>query len=550
MKSNSESASIEENTKEQATKKLKSQQSRSNHAVEMITNDLGNGPERIEYIPSFANEPSKSHSQCAEECGTGTSSSSTEIDENEKIVKCLLDLAEEENSNLCQQLELLVKFDELQGWKKYGSKSCAAWISVYMRVDIRTAWERLRVGKCLRELPKLQSYFKSGQLSWSKLRLLTRIANPENEQLLGLASIDATVSDVQRICEEYRWPEINDEPDDTVKANKQWQRRRLNWRRLPDGNTQIKLILPPEFAQSFLLGIEQCEEILYQEHETTVGNSSSMAEIDDLSDESGVREDSLETDITPAQRRADAAVLMAERSVVFEGEHASVSDRFQVVVNIDNDSLSANDIENGENSPKLVRNPMIEGIGSIPINSARQIACDCSVVKMVTEEGEPTSIGRKQRVWPPAMRRAILTRDRHCQFPGCSSHRHLHIHHIHHWVDGGETSIENGVCLCQYHHRVIHSGKYVIERAASSSELPDECEMLEAKRKLLPMRSRFVVRRVDSEMESKFSYSSSKPSNYSESQFEQPTDWSSENSNQIREKPPRGEYVFRSYCCC
>ncbi len=416
--------------------------------------------------------------------------------EIKEILAALKINSHHENVCLCEQLELLVRFDELQGWRESGAKNCAAWMNSELQIDTRTAWERLRVGRQLRELPMIHQFFKSGRLSWSKVRLLTRIASVENETMLVHASLDATVSDVQRLCEEYRWPLTDDAESDAQRANLQWERRRLNWRQLPDGSTQIRLVLPPGHAQNFLHAIEQCEELIYEAGED--GAEPQLQFNQDANDSvNAVREPFHAS--SSSQRKADAAVLLAERSVAFCGEHLAPADRYQVVLNIDTDSLSQekNRSHTLSQSHKPPRNPMIEGIGRVPITTARQIACDCSVIKLLTEQGEPLSVGRKYRLWTPSMRRAILTRDRHCQFPGCHSHRFLQIHHIQHWADGGETSVDNGVCLCQFHHQLIHSGQFEIRRAvASTDSLKSTGLYSSSKKRLLPTRCRFVVKRT------------------------------------------------------
>jgi len=93
-----------------------------------------------------------------------------------------------------------------------------------------------------------------------------------------------------------------------------------------------------------------------------------------------------------------------------------------------------------------------------------RLTCDCSLSIHKKLNGEPIDIGRKSRVWPAAMERAIKERDKHCVWPGCTQSRHLHIHHIKHWVDGGTTSVSNGVCLCSHHHTSVHEGGYTIQR--------------------------------------------------------------------------------------
>ena len=80
-----------------------------------------------------------------------------------------------------------------------------------------------------------------------------------------------------------------------------------------------------------------------------------------------------------------------------------------------------------------------------------------------TEQGEPLDVGRKTRTIPPAIRRALNTRDPGCCFPGCTYQRYLDAHHIEHWVDGGETKLSNLVTLCRSHHRLVHEGGISIQ---------------------------------------------------------------------------------------
>jgi len=68
------------------------------------------------------------------------------------------------------------------------------------------------------------------------------------------------------------------------------------------------------------------------------------------------------------------------------------------------------------------------------------------------------------------MARAIKDRDQVCVWPGCIQSRHLHIHHIKHWADGGETSVNNGACLCSHHHTLVHEGGYTIENVELNAD--------------------------------------------------------------------------------
>jgi hypothetical protein len=95
--------------------------------------------------------------------------------------------------------------------------------------------------------------------------------------------------------------------------------------------------------------------------------------------------------------------------------------------------------------------------------AARRLCCDAKIVPVtVDEQGTPLSVGRKTRVVPAAMRRALELRDKGCRFPGCSN-RHVDAHHLVHWADGGETKLENLLSTCKFHHRVIHEYGYTVE---------------------------------------------------------------------------------------
>lgn len=71
---------------------------------------------------------------------------------------------------------------------------------------------------------------------------------------------------------------------------------------------------------------------------------------------------------------------------------------------------------------------------------------------------EPLDVGRRTPVVPPAVRRAVIVRDRTCRFPGCDRpHAWCDAHHVEHWADGGPTALRNLVLLCRRHHRMVHA---------------------------------------------------------------------------------------------
>jgi len=82
------------------------------------------------------------------------------------------------------------------------------------------------------------------------------------------------------------------------------------------------------------------------------------------------------------------------------------------------------------------------------------------------DAGRIIEIGARTRTIPPALRRALQHRDQGCRFPGCGV-RVAEGHHIHHWAQGGATTLSNLALLCRRHHRAVHEEGFAIERTAA-----------------------------------------------------------------------------------
>jgi len=166
-----------------------------------------------------------------------------------------------------------------------------------------------------------------------------------------------------------------------------------------------------------------------------------------------------ETEPTPiAARRADALTEIAETYMNNNESSGSTADRYQVVVHV------------SAVTPKTIgaasgRDSYIEDGPGVTAVTSRRIACDSSVVCIKEDKnGEPLSIGRRSRSIPPPMRRALRARDKGCRFPGCTHTRFVDGHHIKHWADGGDTSLDNLVLLCRHHHHLVHEGGFACSK--------------------------------------------------------------------------------------
>lgn len=102
--------------------------------------------------------------------------------------------------------------------------------------------------------------------------------------------------------------------------------------------------------------------------------------------------------------------------------------------------------------------------GPVAATTLRKIACDADIIPaLLGTHGEILDLGRKTRLFTPAQRTALTTRDQGCAFPNCTIPAPwCEAHHITYWSHGGPTTINNGVLLCSHHHHLIHKEQWTI----------------------------------------------------------------------------------------
>src|SRR5262245_15781858 len=104
---------------------------------------------------------------------------------------------------MARLLSLIREFDTLAGWAN-GFKSCAEWLSWRVGLDLSAAYERVRVARALPALPLISAAFARGEVSYSKVRALTRVATPETEERLLNFARCGTASHVERLTRAWR----------------------------------------------------------------------------------------------------------------------------------------------------------------------------------------------------------------------------------------------------------------------------------------------------------------------------------------------------------
>ena len=324
-----------------------------------------------------------------------------------------------------------------KGWAD-NFTSCAEWLAWRTGRTLAAARENVRVAHALEELPLTAEVMKSGQLSYTKVRTMTRVATPETEATLLKYAQSTSAARLEWLVR--GWKRLS--RDGEIAAEEvRHQSRTFSVAIDADGMYVVRGRLEPEVGAVLMRAIEAASDALYQ------------------------REDG-EARPRNRQRRADAAGLVAERALAagFGGDETgdgsrdgdgcgavgsgSRAERYQVVVHTDAATLA----ERGETGRSE-----LDGV-RVSAETSRRMACDAARVAMCHRDGEVVSVGRRTRTIPPHIRRALEERDRGCRYPGCAS-RFTEAHHVKHWADGGETSLANTILLCRRHHRLVHEGR-------------------------------------------------------------------------------------------
>jgi hypothetical protein len=326
--------------------------------------------------------------------------------------------------------EFLVKvreFDEQALWAGPGLASCAHWLNWQCGIGLNAAREKVRVAHALAALPKISKAFRLGEISYSKVRAMTRVADAESEAYLLSVAQSGPASQIESLVRGYRRAVRLSES-----AEQQHESRAFHYYWDEDGSLVFKGRLPAEVGAMLLKALSSQTD--------QSGKDVSAETPDQVAEPAPI-----------SQRRADALAEMAETYLASGPAASSSADRYQVMLHI-----------SGAFPDKSAR---IEHGPGISAETSRRICCDTSLSTIVGDDGgETLSIGRKSRVIPPAMRRAMRARDKTCRFPGCTHTHFIDGHHIHHWSDGGETSLDNLVQLCRHHHRLVHEGGFVCRK--------------------------------------------------------------------------------------
>ncbi len=323
-------------------------------------------------------------------------------------------------------------------WCQSGVHSPQQWLAWKAGLTAAHARQVVEVARRVGELPALDRAVKAGELSVDQAAVVARHCPVGFDDDVVAVAANATVPQIGRILRRYAFHE----PEPGEDAPPPEEKRDVTFGGDADGNWRLGATLPPD--------------------EGAVVEAALVAKRDEL-----FRQD--HPDVEPgtpewraAQRTvtwADALVALAADSLaVGEASYGgSVVDRFRAIVHLEADPVDPN-------------GPPVAGLhlgAPLPASLRRYLLCDGDVVPVWERHGTPVAHGRSQRVVPPKVRLLVEHRDGGCRVPGCEVRRWLHVHHILHWEDLGETEPENLVCLCRRHHRQHHLGLLPITGTAS-----------------------------------------------------------------------------------
>ena len=386
------------------------------------------------------------------------------------------------NASSYQLLLLIREFDERAGWLKWSFTDGVSWLKWRCDLGTGTAREKLRIAHALKELPLISEAFCNGNLSYSKVRVMTRVATAENEADLIALAKRMTVQHLTEHCKQRS----NAQKASTAIANAAQNSREFRvWHDTAKGTMHFSVELPVEEGELMEKAVEKAAVRLSSE----VGLSSihgsqseqfaqSTATMDKEPSWSAMQADAV-VDIMRGFLSGDAVGSESSSDTPTDKPASSSSaDHHLVMIHVDesvllnrsaNNSLSNSTPASRDLSPcasdEFTQSNPDYGTSQYPIETVRRLCCDGSIAPIIENgKGEPLHVGRRVRTLTTAIRRALWSRDGGCAFPGCDHKRFVDAHHIKHWADGGETSVENLVLLCSSHHKLVHEGGFQIGR--------------------------------------------------------------------------------------
>jgi hypothetical protein len=439
----------------------------------------------------------------------------------ERLEAEIVELSSQLTAATSRLLGLVGEFDAVEGWRQWGMRSTAHWLSWQCGVGLTAGREQVRVGRALRSLPLVAAEFAAGRLSYSKVRAVSRVATAETEETLVEWALHATAAQLDRLVGAQR------RVVRTAEVRARHEARYLSWRWDDDGSLVGSFRLPPEQAVVLLQALEvakgeltfvvpaedapaeaspvdpandtPAEALPVEPANDTAAEASrdeaeahpAPASIWDEAPSVGFQFDRAIIDAfaeryappgvereTPAEASRDEAGDASAGASPATATPRSVDALVQIATGyLDSKRESASPGQSDRY--QLVLHATAEQLGRdddesaqgittdegirLHPETARRLTCDCPTSTLTDDEhGNPLHLGRRTRRIRGRVARAVRYRDHgRCQAPGCTAAATI-THHIRHWARGGPTCLINLISLCDGHHWLVHDGGWRI----------------------------------------------------------------------------------------
>jgi hypothetical protein len=356
-------------------------------------------------------------------------------------------------------LDHVVELDVRGLWGRQGARSAAHWLSWRLGLQLGAARERVRVGHALVHLPAISASFRRGELSFCKIRALTRVATPNTEATLLEIAHGTTGAQLERVVRAWRNVLVAEESASACLS------RSLRRRAEADGSVVYTLRVPPEDAAVVDAALERGRSVVLDDEgqpvetpeetelaaELVNGSPRLRADADAfvlvvekfLETGTGSRGDGLvfvlhadlEALVPPDRRTSTGAAASAEAPT------PDVADDDRATAEADEDCARP-----GPGRDAAARPAPFRAAGGQPLlaGTALRRMCEASVVVMAHRGGSPVDLGRSVRHASLRQRRLLLMRDDgRGRFPSCTQRRRLVPHHVDWWSRGGGTDLDN-----------------------------------------------------------------------------------------------------------
>ncbi|GAA2724764.1 HNH endonuclease signature motif containing protein [Cellulomonas aerilata] len=370
---------------------------------------------------------------------------------------------------------------EADGIWSVESRSLVRWAARRLDVSVHTAQAQVRLGRTLRDdLPLTAASAAAGEIGVEHAHVLAALAPTTERRRAALSSPDVecneawlvrqaklnTVDDLRTIVR--HWAAAADTEADDRGYVQACERQHLQVSPTM-GGYHVQGFLTVDVGQALVTALEAVTPV------PAAGDTS-----------------------TADQRRAQAVGVLA--NLVLDkglaGDGRASRPRLNVLVSYETlQDITERAIARQDGLPLLEAKPVLtaksvshgpqfEDGTPVPRILLDRLACDGELNRVIFgPKSEILDVGRAERTFTRARRNAIIARDRHCRFPGCSAPPTLsECHHVKHWArDHGSTSVDNGILLCWHHHGYVHARGIEIHRQgarwvftdAAGRELPD-----------------------------------------------------------------------------